>query len=113
MVWIFIGIVMTGCILGTGYCFIRMGDYKCLYEHEVVKNEGLTKTIYYLKNGKEDSEWMNLTTMEIVKSIVEDMYKSGKLDVKALLMDGKVKEEKMNSLVIHYGRNPIGTQETF
>lgn len=33
MVWIFIGIIMTGCILGIGYFYIRMNDYKILYEY--------------------------------------------------------------------------------
>lgn len=55
MIWIFIGIIMTGCILSTGYYCIRMNDYKILYEHELSRTRKLSNMITYYKECKVDS----------------------------------------------------------
>lgn len=103
MVWIFIGIIMTGCILGIGYFYIRMNDYKVLYEYELSKTRKLNNMINYYKECKVDTgNWRNLTSAEIVKLVVEKMFEDGKLDVKAFLMDGKIREVRQNKLIIHY-----------
>lgn len=103
MVWIFIGVIMTGCIMGTGYCFIRMNDYKVLYEHELSKTRKLNNMITYYKECKVDGEWRGLTSAEIVKLVVEKMFEDGKLDIKAFLIDGEIREARQNKLTIHYG----------
>lgn len=102
MIWIFIGIIMTGCILSTGYYCIRMNDYKIRYEHELSRTRKLSNMITYYKECKVDGEWRGLTSAEIVKLVVEKMFEDGKLDVKAFLMDGEIKEERQNKLTIHY-----------
>lgn len=105
MIWIFIGIIMTGCILSTGYYCIRMNDYKILYEHELSRTRKLSNMITYYKECKVDSgEWKDLTSAEIVKLVVEKMFEDGKLDVKAFLMDGKIREARRNSVLVHYNK---------
>lgn len=113
MVWIFIGVIMTSCILGTGYCCIRMNDYKVLYEHELSKTRKLSNMITYYKECKVDGNWKSLTSAEIVKLVVEKMFEDGKLDVKAFLMDGEIRKARQNSILVHYNRRPIGSQDTF
>ena len=61
----------------------------------------LRNMYFNLKSIKlDDSEWKDMTSSQITKVILEQKYKEGKLDVEALLNEGRIVEKNSNSVLI-------------